>query len=222
MIPVQAACQRGLPASTQLAVFDILIGARCNDRCLMHIKREILPVVVSWQPLLPFVRLWRFQRYRKGRAFNMRQVPMNRLSLLGDREERDRAPTGPAGQGEPLQSGVLSSPAEPLLSRAIARTLSVPPPDRARLFAQLISEIEAFMAAHPKERPWTCKMYDGTDGSAIFRGGVGHSLVIDLEGRLWRARSYEDFDTTYKFTDRSCEIDTLTPLYAQMREYGPR
>lgn len=78
------------------------------------------------------------------------------------------------------------------------------------------------MAVHPEERPWTCKVYDGTDGSAIFRGGVGHSLVIDPAGRLWRARSYEDFDTTYKFTDGSCEIDTLTPLYAQMREYDSR
>lgn len=78
------------------------------------------------------------------------------------------------------------------------------------------------MAAHPEERPWTCKAYDGTDGSAIFRGGVGHSLVVDPAGRLWRAGSYEDFDTTYRFTDGSCEIDTLTPLYAQMREYRPR
>ena len=76
------------------------------------------------------------------------------------------------------------------------------------------------MAAHPEERPWTCKVYDGTDGSAIFRGGVGHSLVIDPAGRLWRARSYEDFDTTYRFTAGSCEIDTLTPLYAQMCEYS--
>jgi hypothetical protein len=87
------------------------------------------------------------------------------------------------------------------------------------MFAQLVGEIELFMRAHPEERPWTCTVYDGTDGSSIFRGGVGHSLVIDPAGRLWRARSYEDFDTTYEFTERSCEIDTLTPLYAQMREY---
>lgn len=109
-----------------------------------------------------------------------------------------------------------------MLSRAIAQTLNAPAPDRAQLFAQLVGEIETFMAAHSEERPWTAKMYDGTDGSAIFRGGVGHSLVIDPAGRLWRARSYADFDTTYKFTDRSCEIDTLTPLYAQMREYRLR
>jgi hypothetical protein len=123
---------------------------------------------------------------------------------------------------EPLQSGILTSPAEPMLSRAIAATLAAPADYRARLFAQLVREIEDFMAAHPQERPWTCTVYTGTDGSAIFRGGVGHSLVIDPEGRLWRARSYEDFDTTYRFTETSCEIDTLTPLYAQMREYLPR
>ena len=147
---------------------------------------------------------------------------MNRPFLLKDREEPDRTEPGAVGQAEPLQSGVLSSPAEPMLTRAIAQTLNAPPADRARLFAELVGEIEAFMAAHPGERPWTCKVYDGTDGSAIFRGGVGHSLVIDPEGRLWRARSYEDFDTTYTFTDRSCGIATLTPLYAQMREYCPR
>jgi hypothetical protein len=108
-----------------------------------------------------------------------------------------------------------------MLSRAIAATLAAPAGDRARLFTRLVREIEGFMAAHPQERPWTCKVYAGTDGSTIFRGGVGHSLVIDLEGRLWRARSYEDFGTAYRFTGASCEIDTLTPLYAQMREYLP-
>ena len=77
------------------------------------------------------------------------------------------------------------------------------------------------MANHPEERAWTCRVYTGTDGSRIFRGGVGHSLVIDASGRLWRARSYEDFDTTYALTDSTCEIDRLTPLYAQMREYLP-
>src|SRR5690349_3998553 len=100
---------------------------------------------------------------------------------------------------EPLRSGVLSSPADPMLGRAIAAALAAPAGERARLFARLVREIEAFMAAHPEERPWTCKVYSGTDGSTVFRGGVGHSLVIDPEGRLWRARSYEDFDTTYRF-----------------------
>lgn len=123
---------------------------------------------------------------------------------------------------ESLQSGVLTSPADALLSNAIAQTLRAPAAQRARLFAQLVCEIETFMAAHPEERPWVCKLYQGTDGSAIFRGGVGHSLVIDRAGRLWRARSYEDFETTYVFNGNTYEIDTLTPLYAQMREYCAR
>ena len=126
------------------------------------------------------------------------------------------------GELAPLQSGVLTSPADPLLSKAIADTLKAPPPERIHLFAQLIREIETFMISQPEERPWTCQIYGGTDGSTIFRGGVGHSLVIDPGGRLWRARSYEDFDTTYAFVGNTCEIDTLTPLYAQMREYIPR
>ncbi len=120
---------------------------------------------------------------------------------------------------EPLQSGVLTSPADAMLSRAVAATLQSPAAERAGLFTRLVREIETFMAAHPQERPWTCTVYTGTDGSTVFRGGVGHSLVVDSEGRLWRARSYEDFDTTYRLTDSSYEIETLTPLYTQMREY---
>ncbi len=120
---------------------------------------------------------------------------------------------------EPLQSGVLTSPADPMLSQAIAATLAAPAGERVRLFTRLVREIEVFMAAHPRERPWTCTVYVGTDGSTVFRGGVGHSLVIDPDGRLWRARSYEDFDTTYRLTGAAYEIDALTPLYAQMREY---
>jgi len=122
-------------------------------------------------------------------------------------------------QNANLQSGVVSSPADEMLSRAISETLRVPAGDRARIFEQLVREIVDYMAAHPAERPWTCTIYTGTDGSRIFRGGIGHSLVIDPEGRLWRARSYEDFNTTYIFTEKTCEIDTLTPLFDQMREY---
>ena len=118
-----------------------------------------------------------------------------------------------------LQSGVLTSPADEMLARAISETLRAPASDRARLFEQFVGEIEVYMAAHPQERPWTCKLYTGTDGSRIFRGGVGHSLVIDPDGRLWRARSYEDFKTTYTFSKEKCEIGTLTPLFEQMREY---
>src|SRR6185295_16516097 len=125
----------------------------------------------------------------------------------------------PADHERPLQSGVLTSPADALLGRAVAATLAAPAPDRAALFERLVRAIEAFMAEHPEERPWTCTVFTGTDGSRIFRGGIGHSLVVDPSGRLWRARSYEDFNTTYIFTEKTCEIDTLTPLFDQMREY---
>jgi hypothetical protein len=120
-----------------------------------------------------------------------------------------------------LQSSVLTSPADAMLGAAIAQTLATPHAERAALFLRQVQDIEAFMAAHPAERPWTCSVWTGTDGSRIFRGGVGHSLVIDVAGRLWRARSYEDFHTEYTFTPGSCEIASLTPLYAQMREYLP-
>ena len=122
-------------------------------------------------------------------------------------------------QNADLQSGVLSSPADEMLARAIRETLRAPASDRTRLFEQFVREIEVYMAAHPQERPWTCTVYTGTDGSRIFRGGLGHSLVIDPNGRLWRARSYEDFETTYIFSEKSCTIGTLTPLFDQMREY---
>jgi hypothetical protein len=121
-----------------------------------------------------------------------------------------------------LQSGVLSSPADQMLAHAIGETLRAPASDRAQLFEQFVREIEGYMAAHPAERPWTCTVYTGTDGSRIFRGGLGHSLVIDPDGRLWRGRSYEDFETTYTFSGKTCEIGTLTPLFEQMREYKLR
>lgn len=121
-----------------------------------------------------------------------------------------------------LQSAILSSPADEMLGRAINETLRAPASERSRLFEQFVREIEDYMAAHPAERPWTCVAYTGTDGSRIFRGGIGHSLVIDPDGRLWRARSYEDFETTYTLREKTCEIDTLTPLFDQMREYQLR
>jgi hypothetical protein len=141
--------------------------------------------------------------------------------MAGDREEKIDAAADLAGE-QPLQSGVLTSPADALLAQAIEETLKTPAADRARRFARFASEIEAFMTAHPQERPWTCTVYAGTDGSTVFRGGIGLSLVIDPSGRLWRARSYEDFETTYVISNTSCEIGTLTPLYAQMREYLAR
>jgi hypothetical protein len=125
-------------------------------------------------------------------------------------------------QDSTLKSGILTSPADAMLSHAIAETLTAPIGDRARLFEELVREIESYMAALPAERPWTCTIYDGTDGSRIYRGGVGHSLVIDASGRLWRARSYEDFETTYILAEGNCAIGTLTPLYNQMREYLSR
>jgi hypothetical protein len=146
---------------------------------------------------------------------------MNRPMPSKAGQENNRDTAAPLGGEAPLQSGVVTSPAEPMLSRAIAQTLRAPAAGRAELFSQLVREIESFMAAHPEERPWTCAIYNGTDHSVIFRGGVGHSLVVDPAGRLWRARSHEDFNTTYHVTERSCEIDTLTPLYSQMREYLP-
>lgn len=123
---------------------------------------------------------------------------------------------------KPLQSGVLTSPADEMLSNAITITLQAPATERRDIFLRLVRDIEAFLIAHPQERPWTCAVFTGTDGSRIFRGGVGHSLVIDPAGRLWRARSYEDFDTTYTITENSCEIESLSPIYSQMREYTAR
>lgn len=109
-----------------------------------------------------------------------------------------------------------------MLGSAIVETLEAPPGERAALFTRFMQEINHFVRENPGERDWSCAFYTGVDGSAVFRGGHGHSLVIDPGGRLWRARSYEDFETTYALTGTSCEIATLTPLYAQMREYRPR
>ena len=111
---------------------------------------------------------------------------------------------------------------EPLFARAIEATLQVSPEERAGLFEKLTKEIaEVTTAPGSGMKPWTCSIHDGTDGSRIFRGGTGLSLVVDPQGRLWRARSYEDFETTYTITLNSCEIDTLTPIYALMKEYLP-
>ena len=132
----------------------------------------------------------------------------------------NRPPQEP--EASELTSGVLTSPADELLGHAIAAALAAPHSDRARVFEQLVREIESFMAARPSERPWTCTVFTGTDGSRIFRGGVGHSLVIDSDGRLWRARSYEDFETTYSFEGDDCKIASLTPIYSTMREYTRR
>ncbi len=119
----------------------------------------------------------------------------------------------------PLQSSVLQSPADGMLIDAITRTLQAEASARAGVLLQLVREIEAYISARPQERAWTCTIWTATDGARVFRGGVGHSLVIDGAGRLWQARSYEDFVTTYTIADGRCDIATLTPLYEQMRPY---
>jgi hypothetical protein len=113
-------------------------------------------------------------------------------------------------------------PTEAALSEAIRQTLAAPAARRAATFEKLATNIEATIGETCPEHPWTYQVYDGVDGSRIFRGGVATSLVIDPVGRLWRARSYEDFETTYRIEGNTCEIETLRPLYAQMREYLSR
>jgi hypothetical protein len=116
----------------------------------------------------------------------------------------------------------MVSPGDGALSEAIRQTLAAPAARRATIFEKLALDIETEVGETCPEHPWTCQVYDGVDGSRIFRGGVGTSLVIDPEGRLWSARSYEDFETTYRIEGNTCEIETLRPLYGQMREYLPR
>ena len=116
----------------------------------------------------------------------------------------------------------MVSPTDAALSEAIRQTLAAPAEMRAAIFEELARHIERMAGETCPEHPWTCQAYDGVDGSRIFRGGVGTSLVIDPQGRLWRARSYEDFETTYRIEGNTCEIETLRPLYSQMREYLPR
>jgi hypothetical protein len=116
----------------------------------------------------------------------------------------------------------MVSAGEAAFSDAIRQTLATPPARRAATFEELAREIERKIGETCPEHPWTCQIYNGVDGSRIFRGGVGASLVIDAEGRLWRARNYEDFETTYRIEGGACEIETLRPLYSQMREYLPR
>jgi hypothetical protein len=121
---------------------------------------------------------------------------------------------------EHLSSGVFTSPADGLLREAIAAALKVLPDNRANFLAERLDEIKKLMAEQPLERPWTFSEYIGTDGSRIFRGGIGHSLVVDTRGEVWRARSYEDFKTSYTITGTDCQITSLTPLYEQMRRYS--
>jgi len=114
-------------------------------------------------------------------------------------------------------------PSEEMLGRAIARTLQAPPPDRIALFEELTREITvAASAPDSGMKPWTCTARTGTDGSRIFSGGIGYSIVIDPSGRMWRAGTHEDFETTWEITPTSCEVSAMSPRYEQMREYLPR
>ena len=116
----------------------------------------------------------------------------------------------------------MDSPADAALSDAIRQTLAAPVQQRTTIFEKLARDIETMVGQTCPEHPWTYQVYDGIDGSRIFRGGVATSLVIDPEGRLWRGRNYEDFETTWRIEGNTCEIETLRPLYSQMREYLPR
>ena len=106
-----------------------------------------------------------------------------------------------------------------MFKKALIRTLQARPEERAILFESFAEQIQKNAVYEDVHKSWTYHLHTGTDGSRIFRGGIGFSLVIDPQGRLWRAATHEDFETTYTITPTSCEIDTMTPLYANMREY---
>lgn len=117
----------------------------------------------------------------------------------------------------------LDTTGEKKLGQAIAQALEAPPEERADLLERLTGEITALTTAPGCDlRPWTRTVLTGTDGSRIFRGGLGFSIVVDPQGRLWRAGTVEDFETTYAITPTSCEIVAMKPNYAPMREYTRR
>ena len=155
-----------------------------------------------------------------GPSKRQARQPLNMALGFTSKRSRTSKETSVSVESEDggLVSGVLTSPADAMLKQAIGRTLCAKPNYRASLFEKLVVEIESFMSLQINERPWTCRIFSGTDGSRIFRGGVGHSLVIDGTGRLWRARSYEDFETKYIQCGDIYEIVSLTPVYEHMRE----
>jgi hypothetical protein len=119
-----------------------------------------------------------------------------------------------------LSSSVVTSPADALLSEAIATTLRADADMRAELFERLLVGIQTYMHKLQQERPWEFEAFAGTDGSRIFRGKTGRSIVVDPHGTLWRARSYEDFDTEYLITRSTCTIASLTPRFEHMQRYS--
>ncbi|MFN8344437.1 MAG: hypothetical protein U0X91_05515 [Spirosomataceae bacterium] len=120
---------------------------------------------------------------------------------------------------EQLIKLILPDDGSVMFRKAIQLTLLAPPDQRAGLFETLTEHIRQNAVYEDVHKSWICYVHTGTDGSRIFRGGIGFSLVIDPQGRLWRAATVEDFETTYTLTAKACEIDTMTPLYATMREY---
>src|SRR5258708_2683832 len=97
-----------------------------------------------------------------------------------------------------VRSPIPASSGEQMFHEAIALTLEAPPEKRVELVERLLQEIVIIVSRNPSMRPWKYELYAGTDGSRIFSGGIGLSLVVDPQGQLWRARTYEDFDTRHK------------------------
>jgi hypothetical protein len=119
-----------------------------------------------------------------------------------------------------LSSSVSTSPADALLSQAITTALCADPSIRGELFARLLADIASCMQDVPLERPWTFEALSGTDGSRIFRGQTGRSIVVDPLGMLWKARSYEDFHIEYVIEHWTCSIASITPNYEFMQPYS--
>jgi hypothetical protein len=114
---------------------------------------------------------------------------------------------------------ILPADGSEMLKKAVNLTLQALPSERALLFENFAEQIKKNAVYEDAQKTWTCFTHIGTDGSQIFRGGVGFSIVIDTQGRLWRAATLEDFETTYTIAPNSCEINTMTPIYENMREY---
>lgn len=132
-------------------------------------------------------------------------------------------PSVPAAVPPRADRPVAGETGEEMLRAAIASTLAAEPRERADLFERLTGEIASITTAPGSAlRPWTRTIHAGVDGSRIFSGGVGLSIVVDPEGRLWRGRTYEDFATNYRLTETTCEVESMEPRYAQMREYVAR
>ncbi len=115
---------------------------------------------------------------------------------------------------------ILPADGSLMFKKAIWLTLQEVPLNRAFFFDNLAKYIqENALYEEDSNKTWTYQLIVGTDGSHIFKGGIGFSLVVDPTGRIWRAATLEDFETTYTVTTNSCEIATMTPIYVNMKEY---